>query len=106
MMLGGFICQGALEEVLCRGIALQRLKDRTPIPVAVGISTALFIIPHLANLSGASAGIILFAIVDLVLISLIFSFLRNYAEFIQSFYAETNRLLRRFSNRNVLIISA
>ena len=32
--------------------------------------------------------------------------LRNYAEFIQSFYAETNRLLRRFSNRNVLIISA
>lgn len=75
LMLGGFICQGAFEEVLCRGIALQRLKDRTPIPVAVGISTALFIIPHLDNLSGASAGMILFAIVDLVLISLIFSLL-------------------------------
>lgn len=40
-MLGGFIFQGAMEEVLCRGVALQLLKDRTPIPVAVGISTVL-----------------------------------------------------------------
>ncbi len=40
-----------------------------------GVSAALFVIPHLANMSGASAGIILFETVDLVLILLSFSFL-------------------------------
>ena len=75
LMLGGFIFQGAMEEVLCRGIVLQLLKDKAPIPVAVGISTVLFIIPHLSSMTGASAGIVVFAIINLVLISLILSFL-------------------------------
>ena len=51
LMLGGFICQGAMEEVLCRGIVLQLLKDKTRIPVVVGVSTALFIIPHLDKMT-------------------------------------------------------
>ncbi len=75
LMLGGFICQGAMEEVLCRGIVLQLLKDKVPISVAVGISTVLFIIPHLSNMGGADAGIAAFAIIDLILISLVFAFL-------------------------------
>lgn len=75
LMLGGFICQGAMEEILCRGIVLQLLKDRVPVPVAVGISTVLFIIPHLSNMTGAGAEIIIFAVINLILISLIFSFL-------------------------------
>ncbi len=75
LMLGGFICQGAMEEVLCRGVVLQLLKDRTAIPVAVGISTTLFIIPHLSNFVGDDVGIIFFAVVNLILISLVFSFL-------------------------------
>ena len=75
LMLGGFVCQGAMEEVLCRGIVLQLLKDKVPVPVAVGVSTALFIIPHLSNMTEAGAGIVIFAITDLILISLIFSFL-------------------------------
>ncbi len=78
LMLGGFFCQGAMEEVLCRGIALQLLKDKIPVPFAVAISTALFVAPHLNNMSGASAGILAFAIIDLILISLIFSFLTLY----------------------------
>ena len=75
LMLGGFICQGAMEEVLCRGIVLQLLKDKVPAPAAVGVSTILFIIPHLSSMEGVSAGIVIFAIIDLILISLIFSFL-------------------------------
>lgn len=75
LMLGGFICQGAMEEVLCRGIVLQLLKDKVPVPVAVGVSTALFTIPHLSNMREAGAGIIIFAITNLILISLIFAFL-------------------------------
>ena len=73
LMLGGFICQGAMEEVLCRGIVLQLLKDRTRIPVVVGVSTALFIIPHLDKMTEEGAGIIIFAIINLILISIIFS---------------------------------
>ena len=75
LMLGGFIYQGAMEEVLCRGIVLQLLKDRTSVPVAVGISTALFTIPHLTSMTGVSVGILIFAIINLILISLVFSFL-------------------------------
>ena len=75
LMLGGFIFQGAFEEVLCRGVVLQLLKDRTPISVAVGVSSVLFMIPHLNSMVGASLGIYIFAVVNLILISLVFSFL-------------------------------
>ena len=75
LMLGGFVFQGAMEEVLCRGIVLQLLKEKIGVPVAVAISTALFIIPHLSNMEGASPAITFFAIIDLILISLILSVL-------------------------------
>ncbi|MBO4636325.1 MAG: CPBP family intramembrane metalloprotease [Clostridiales bacterium] len=73
LMLFGFVFQGAMEEVLCRGIVLQLLKDKVPAPAAVGISTILFIIPHLSSMSEAGTGILIFAVIDLILISLIFS---------------------------------
>ena len=75
LMLAAFICQGAMEEVLCRGIVLQLLKEKTSIPVSVAASTALFVIPHLSGMTGAGAGIVIFAIADLILISLVFSVL-------------------------------
>ena len=75
LMLGGFVFQGAMEEVLCRGIALQLLKEKTSVPVATGISTVLFVIPHIGNMSEADPEIIIFAVAGLILISLIFSFL-------------------------------
>ena len=75
LMLCGFVFQGAMEEVLCRGVVLQLLKDRAPISVAVGVSTVLFIIPHLGSMTGASTGILIFALIDLVLISVLFSML-------------------------------
>lgn len=75
LMLGVFIFQGAFEEVLCRGVVLQLLKDRTPISVAVGVSSVLFMIPHLNSMAGASLGIYIFAVVNIILISLVFSFL-------------------------------
>lgn len=75
LMLGGFVCQGAMEEVLCRGIALNLLKEKIPVPFAVMISTALFVIPHLSNMSGDDMGIFAFAVINLILISLILSYL-------------------------------
>lgn len=78
LMLGGFIFQGAWEEVLCRGIVLQLLKEKVSIPVAVGISTIFFIYPHISNMQNTDVCIKLFAIIGLILISLIFSCLTIY----------------------------
>ena len=73
LMLGGFVFQGAMEEVLCRGIVLCLLKDKVPGPVAIGVSMALFTIPHLSSMTEAGAGIVVFAVINLILISLLFS---------------------------------
>ena len=80
LMFGGFICQGTMEEVLCRGIAMQLLRRRTSAPVAIGVSSALFTIPHLFNMSETGGVILLFAIGNLILISIVFSLFTLYYE--------------------------
>ncbi len=75
LMLGGFIIQGATEEILCRGVVLFSLKDKTPLPVAIGVSTLVFTVPHISSLSGGRTVFVLIGILDLVLISIIFSLL-------------------------------
>lgn len=75
LMLGGFVVQGAMEELLCRGLVLFSLKDKTPLPVAIGVSTLLFIIPHLSALSEGEPIFVMIGILDLILISVIFSIL-------------------------------
>ena len=78
LMLGGFICQGAMEEVLCRGIVMGLLMKRTSAPVAIGLSSAMFTIPHLFNMTLSGGVFIFFAIVNLFLISIVFSLLTLY----------------------------
>lgn len=73
LMLGGFIIQGAMEEFLCRGIVLCSLKNKTSIPVAIGISTSMFIIPHLSSLSERKPICVVIGILNLIFISIIFS---------------------------------
>jgi membrane protease YdiL (CAAX protease family) len=73
-MLGAFIFQGAFEEVLCRGI-VQQLLQKKSIPVAVGVSTALFTIPHIGNMDFSAPAIAVTAVINLILISVIFSLL-------------------------------
>ena len=75
LLFGGFIVQGATEEILCRGIVLHTLKEKTPTWFAIAVSTVLFIIPHWSSLfeSGMIYGII--GVANLVLISIIFSLL-------------------------------
>ena len=75
LMLGGFVLQGAMEEILCRGIALQLLKDKIPVPAAIGISTALFAVSHISHIPEAEPSIAVFAVAGLILISVIFSLL-------------------------------
>lgn len=78
LMLGGFVCQGAMEEVLCRGIVMGLLMKRTSAPVAIGLSSVLFTIPHLFNMTLSGGVFIFFAIVNLFLISIVFSLLTLY----------------------------
>ncbi|MBQ7275261.1 MAG: CPBP family intramembrane metalloprotease [Clostridiales bacterium] len=74
-MLICYVLQGAMEEILCRGVVHQLLIKQTSVPVTIGVSAALFTIPHLSGMSGDSPMIVAAAIVNLILISVIFSLL-------------------------------
>ena len=74
-MLICYVLQGAMEEILCRGVVHQLLIKKTSVPVTIGVSAVLFTIPHLSGMSGDSPMIVAAAIVNLILISVIFSLL-------------------------------
>lgn len=75
LLIGGFIVQGATEEILCRGIAFHSLKEKTSLSVAIDVSTIMFIIPHLSSLFDGGVIYGVFGIINLLLISTIFSLL-------------------------------
>ena len=73
LFFGGFIIQGAMEEILCRGLVLHTLKEKTSIELAILISTLLFIIPHWSSLFAGEVIYGIIGFINLVLISSIFS---------------------------------
>ena len=75
LMLGGFIIQGAAEEFLCRGLVLGSLRDRVPLPVAIAASTLAFIYPHWSTLREFEPQYVFSGLLNLVVISCVFSFL-------------------------------
>lgn len=70
-----FVLQSTMEEVLCRGVVQQLLLKKTSVPVAFGVTAALFTVPHLSSMSEGTPAIVFTGIVNTVLISLIFSLL-------------------------------
>lgn len=75
LLFGGFIVQGATEEILCRGIVLHALKEKTSVWIAIAVSTVLFILPHWSSLFDGETVYGVIGVVNLVLISIIFSLL-------------------------------
>lgn len=75
LLTGGFMIQGATEEILCRRIALHALKRKTSLVAAIIISTILFILPHWSSLFSGKMIYGIIGIINLILISVIFSFL-------------------------------
>lgn len=75
LLIGGFVVQGAAEEFLCRGIVFHSLKGKVSLRVAMNVSTVLFIIPHLSSLLDGDVVYVVLGIINLVLISTIFSLL-------------------------------
>ena len=78
LLTGGFMIQGAAEEILCRGIVLHVLKENTSLMMAIFVSTILFILPHLSSLFAGEIIYGVIGVINLVLISVIFSFLTIY----------------------------
>ncbi len=68
-----FGIQGAAEEMMCRGFLLHSLLEKISIPKAVMISSSAFILPHLMSLLEADFAYAIVGIVNLYLISIVFS---------------------------------
>lgn len=68
-----FGIQGAAEEIMCRGFLLNSLKDRISIPLTILISSTAFVFPHLSSLIEADFVYAIVGIINLYLISIIFS---------------------------------
>lgn len=70
-----FGIQGATEEIMCRGFLMKSLQKETSIPMAVVISSTAFVVPHLPSLIEADFAYAVVGIVNLYLISIVFSML-------------------------------
>lgn len=68
-----FAVQGGAEEIMCRGFLLNSLNKRISAPLAVFISSTAFIFPHLATLLESDFAYAAVGIINLYLVSIIFS---------------------------------
>ncbi len=75
LMFGGYVIQGAAEEFLCRGLVFGALKDKVPVPVAVGAGALVFVLPHMATLADAEPMFVILGVLNLVAVSCLFSFI-------------------------------
>lgn len=75
LMLGGYIVQGAAEEFLSRGVVFQGLKGKVSLPVAVSANALVFTLPHLSTLGGSEPQFIISGVINLAVISCLFSFI-------------------------------
>jgi len=73
--LGAFIIQGAMEETLCRGFLMISLSKKVSIPVAIIISSLAFAAPHFSSLFLGKFIFSFIGIINLLLVSTIFSLL-------------------------------
>lgn len=68
-----FAVQGGAEEIMCRGFLLSSLKKRISAPLAVFISSTAFVFPHLPSLLESDMVYAIVGIINLYIISIIFS---------------------------------
>lgn len=75
LFLGGFIIQGAMEEILCRGFLMTQLNKKIGIHLSILISFIAFSFPHYSSFleDGLLIGIV--AIINLLLVTYVFSYL-------------------------------
>lgn len=72
---GGFVIQGAMEEIMCRGYLMNSLRKRVSLPLAVTISSMVFSIPHFPTLFMNEYLISIIGVTNLMLFSVLMSIL-------------------------------
>lgn len=72
---GAFIIQGTMEETLSRGFLMTSLTQKLNIPISITISALIFAIPHFSTLFANGYSYALIGLINLILISVIFSLL-------------------------------
>lgn len=71
LYLFGYLIQSAMEEVVCRGYILHKLKEKIPLAFAIIISVLFFTVGHIAKLFDFGIVIGIIGIINLFLISMI-----------------------------------
>lgn len=77
-LLVGFIIQSMGEEILCRGFLMPSLLKKVSVPVAVLVSSTAFALPHFTSFSEMEMKFRVVGILNLYLVSAIFSLLVIY----------------------------
>ena len=72
LYLFGYLIQSFMEELICRGFILHRLKNKLPILIATIISILFFSVFHFSKMFDEGALIGIIGLMNLILISLIF----------------------------------
>lgn len=75
VFFGGFIVQAAAEEVMCRGFLMTSLIKRVSLPAAIIISASVFAFPHIFSIFSEDLWCGLAGIINLYLVSAVFSLL-------------------------------
>lgn len=75
LFLGGYIIQGANEEILIRGFLMTSLMKKVSLKSSVIITSILFTVLHFSSLLAAKPIYVLLGSINLFLISIIFSLL-------------------------------
>lgn len=70
-----FLIQSLAEETICRGFLLPSLSKKTSLPLAIFVSSTAFALPHLSSLLSADTQFAVVGIINLYLVSVIFSLL-------------------------------
>lgn len=73
LWLLAFVIQSSAEEIMCRGFLLNGLKERIGSKWAIAISGVAFALPHLTSMMEMPALQLLISIVNLLLVSVLFS---------------------------------
>lgn len=77
-LLGGLVVQGAAEEIMGRGFLMTSLLKKMSVPTAIFWSATAFAFPHFFSLFTADFKYALLGVINLYLVSAIFSLLMLY----------------------------
>lgn len=75
LFFGGFIIQGTMEEVLCRGFLMNKLNKKIGMHLSILVSFIAFSFPHFSSFFGEGILIAIIAIINLLLVTYVFSYL-------------------------------